>query len=102
MGALLDAVKWAKEGMGSGKPSLIVAETVKGRGVSFMEGTNEFHGRGPTLPPKENAEYPRAMEELKAAAEGLLPYKGVVLTEEVCINAMGELRVQENHLLGGV
>ncbi len=101
IGAIIEAVAWAKKGLGSGQPSMIVADTVKGKGVSFMENTNEFHGRAPTLPPKDDAEYPRAMEELKARAGGVLPYKGVVLTEEVCINALGELRVQENQLKGG-
>ena len=43
----------------------------------------------------------KVMGQLKARAGGVLPYKGVVLTEEVCINALGVLRVQENHLKGG-
>ena len=30
------------------KPSLIVAQTIKGKGVSFMEGKVEFHGKAPT------------------------------------------------------
>jgi transketolase len=42
-----------------GKPTVIIAHTVKGKGVSFMENNLEFHGRAPTL---EEAE--RALEEL--------------------------------------
>jgi transketolase len=31
-----------------GRPSAIVARTVKGRGVSFMENTHAYHGKAPT------------------------------------------------------
>lgn len=43
-----------------GRPSVIVARTVKGKGVSFFEGKAEYHGIAPT---KEERE--RALEELK-------------------------------------
>ena len=36
-----------------GKPSIIIARTIKGKGVSFMENVVDFHGRAPT---KEEAE----------------------------------------------
>ncbi|MBI2167341.1 MAG: transketolase [Candidatus Omnitrophica bacterium] len=42
-----------------GKPCMIIAHTVKGKGVSFMENNNHFHGVAPT---KEEAE--RALREL--------------------------------------
>ena len=45
-----------------GKPSLIIAHTVKGRGVSFMENAVEWHHRVPN-----DEEFARAMEELNAA-----------------------------------
>ena len=32
----------------AGKPSVIVARTVKGKGVSFMENNPDFHGKAPT------------------------------------------------------
>ncbi|MFZ5799985.1 MAG: transketolase [Candidatus Omnitrophota bacterium] len=41
-----------------GKPTIIIAHTIKGKGVSFMENVADFHGRSPT---KE--------EELKALKE---------------------------------
>jgi len=44
------------------KPTLIIANTVKGKGVSFMEGTLSFHGK----PPSEE-QYIRAMSELEQA-----------------------------------
>jgi transketolase len=42
------------------KPTLIVATTVKGKGVSFMEHNLDFHGRAPT--PEETE---KALEELE-------------------------------------
>ncbi len=51
-----------------GRPSMIVANTVKGKGVSFMENTNKWHGRVPN-----DAEFAAAFAELyrrKAELEG--------------------------------
>jgi transketolase len=45
-----------------GKPTLILAKTIKGKGVSFMENNNEFHGMAPN---KE--QYSAAMKELELA-----------------------------------
>ncbi len=42
-----------------GRPTIIIARTVKGKGVSFMEGVIGFHGRAPT---KEEAQ--KALKEL--------------------------------------
>ena len=44
----------------NGKPSIILADTVKGKGVSFMENTNKYHGKA-----IDDDEYRRAMAELK-------------------------------------
>jgi len=41
------------------KPTVIIARTVKGKGVSFMEGVVGFHGRAPTADEAE-----RALKEL--------------------------------------
>ena len=43
-----------------GKPTVIVANTVKGKGVSFMENNTGFHGAAPN-----DEEYKKAMEELQ-------------------------------------
>jgi transketolase len=43
-----------------GKPTMIVARTVKGKGVSFFEGKAEYHGLAPT-----HEELERALKELK-------------------------------------
>ncbi|MBI5416867.1 transketolase [Candidatus Poribacteria bacterium] len=42
-----------------GKPSIVIANTVKGKGVSFMEGQCKYHGTPPT---KEESE--KALKEL--------------------------------------
>ncbi len=55
---ILDAVKKAKSI--KGKPTLIIAHTVKGKGVSFMEGSLAFHGKAPS---KE--QYDQALYELE-------------------------------------
>lgn len=43
----------------AGRPSVIIAHTVKGKGVSFMEDQCDWHGRAPN-----DAEFERAMAEL--------------------------------------
>jgi transketolase len=49
-----------------GKPTMIVAKTVKGKGVSFMENNLKWHGS----PPSEE-EYEQAIAELDATLERL-------------------------------
>jgi transketolase len=48
-----------------GKPTAIVAHTVKGKGVSFMEGQHAFHGKAP-----DDAQLAEAIKELDAAGSG--------------------------------
>jgi transketolase len=45
----------------SGKPSVVIAKTVKGKGVSFMENNLEFHGMAPNAEQLE-----KALQELGA------------------------------------
>ena len=47
---------------GSGKPVALIAHTVKGKGVSFMEDDNNWHYRAPTA-----EEVGKAHEELGLA-----------------------------------
>ena len=42
------------------KPVCIIAKTIKGKGVSFMENKAEWHGKAPN-----EEQYKEAMEELK-------------------------------------
>ena len=44
------------------KPTIIIANTVKGKGVSFMEFNNEFHGKAPN-----DEELKKALEEIESA-----------------------------------
>ena len=44
-----------------GKPTCILAHTIKGKGVSFMENNPDWHGKAPN-----DGEYERAMTELEA------------------------------------
>jgi len=46
-----------------GKPTAIIAHTVKGKGVSFMEGTHEWHGK-----PISDEEYRAALADLAGGA----------------------------------
>jgi transketolase len=56
-GQIVAAVQHAESA--PGRPHVVVARTVKGKGVAFMENDNQWHGR----PPDRN-EYERAMREL--------------------------------------
>ncbi len=58
LAALDNAITQAKRN--NGKPSCIIANTVKGWGVSFMENRTEWHHKVPT-----REEYERAMRELE-------------------------------------
>ncbi|MCK5773285.1 MAG: transketolase, partial [Thermoplasmata archaeon] len=42
-----------------GKPTIIIANTVKGKGISFMEGSLKFHGKAPS-----DDELEQALKEL--------------------------------------
>lgn len=57
MRQILDAANHAKET--KGRPTVVIAHTIKGRGVSFMENNLAFHGKSPTAD-----ETRRALREL--------------------------------------
>ncbi len=56
---LIDAFDSAKQK--KGMPSVIIAKTIKGKGVSFMENQIEWHGKAPS-----EEEYNKALEELNS------------------------------------
>jgi transketolase len=58
--ALLDA--FARARATSGRPTMILARTIKGKGISFMEGRDGWHG----VPLKKGDEVQRALAELEA------------------------------------
>jgi transketolase len=53
MGAVVDALDRAEKL--KGKPTMIVARTIKGKGVSFFEGKVEYHGMAPSHEELETA-----------------------------------------------
>ena len=59
--ALIAAFGRAKENAGSRKPYVILAHTVKGKGISFMENNILWHYRTP-----QGEEYDAALKELEA------------------------------------
>ena len=60
MAAIIDALEEAVEV--KGKPVVIIADTIKGKGVSFMEGKKEWHGKAPS-----EEQLKQALEELQNA-----------------------------------
>ncbi|MGQ0812868.1 MAG: transketolase [Gemmatimonadota bacterium] len=59
LGAVMEGLDWAVSQDG---PTCLVAHTVKGKGVSFMEGENAYHGVAPT-----EEELAKALGELDGA-----------------------------------
>ena len=55
----MDAIVAALKAPVSGKPKFICCNTVKGKGVSFMENQASWHGTAPN-----DEQYQQAMEEL--------------------------------------
>ncbi len=55
---VVEALEQAK--LAKAQPTVIIAHTVKGKGVSFMENNPEFHGRAPTP-----VEMEKALQELE-------------------------------------
>ena len=47
------------------KPSVIIAKTIKGKGVSFMENKPEWHGKAPN-----EEQYNQAIQELEGKSNG--------------------------------
>ena len=56
MQAIMDVLKLP---MHPEKPRVIIADTVKGKGVSFMEGKTAWHGVAPS-----SEDYEKALKEL--------------------------------------
>jgi transketolase len=64
MDQIADAFKEARHTQGM--PTAIIAHTVKGKGVSFMENQVGWHGKAPN-----DEEYAVAMEDLRKEGEAL-------------------------------
>jgi len=63
MSAILDAIETAQATRG--KPTVIIAHTVKGKGVSFMEDKCDWHGKAP-----DDGQFSQAMAELGGSNGG--------------------------------
>ena len=64
---LLHALAWAKQANAvRAMPAVIVASTVKGKGVSFMEGDAGWHGKAPSAEQTQTA-----LREIQTVIEGL-------------------------------
>jgi transketolase len=59
MAQVISGLEWATS---QDRPACLIAHTVKGKGVSFMEGDNAWHGVAPS-----NEDLPRALAELQPA-----------------------------------
>jgi transketolase len=53
MEAIVEALEAAK--LHKGSPTIIIAHTIKGKGVSFMENVCEWHGKAPCQEEADNA-----------------------------------------------
>lgn len=63
MSEILEALSAAQET--KGKPSVIIARTVKGKGISFMENTSKWHSGAPS-----KAQFEQCLAELGCGREG--------------------------------
>ena len=71
---VLDGLDWAVE---QRRPACLIAHTVKGKGVSFMEGQNAYHGVAPSA-----EERTRALAELTAAAQASVTRESAAARKE--------------------
>lgn len=60
---ILAALDWARRA--EGQPAVVLAHTVKGKGVSFMEGKADWHGKAPA-----GEQIAKALTELAADEDG--------------------------------
>ena len=75
MAAVLGALQSAAAGDGSGRPAAVIAKTFKGRGVSFLEDKDGWHGK-----PLSPDELKRALAEL-GPHDDLRPFKATIPPE---------------------
>ena len=91
MAQILDAFKQAREV--KGKPTMIVAETIKGKDVSFMEGQAGWHGKAPNDEQTEQAlaELGALLAKQKAAAgQAATTAAGQTTAEQAATTAAGQ------------
>ena len=57
---VVNTLNYAKTLSDEGKNVIIISNTIKGKGVSFMENTAEWHGKAPNT-----EQYEKAMKEIE-------------------------------------
>jgi len=77
-----EAYTEAERFVGKGVPTLIIARTVKGKGVSFLENVNGWHGKALTKDQEE-----KAMEELNPVRSQVFPVQKPVAVEPAPVPA---------------
>lgn len=65
MAEVLTVMGKAKAALGNGKPVMVIMHSVMGKGVDFMEGTHEWHGKPPS-----DAQLERALAQLPPTPHG--------------------------------
>ena len=63
MGDIVDKLTWARNYNDTGRPVALICNTIKGKGVSFMENAVDWHGKSPN-----RQELDKALEELGLTA----------------------------------
>lgn len=82
---LINAFKRSKE---SKKPFVILAKTIKGKGVSFIENKNGWHGKS-----LNETELKKALQEIK---EEIMPKIEIIKPKEIKIKERGKKKVKFN------
>ena len=87
MEQVIAALEWATQ---LGEPTCIIAHTVKGKGVSFMEGENAYHGVAPSDDELARALAELAGEDPEEQHAHALASNGVLEKAEASIDAAAE------------
>ncbi len=77
-----------------GQPTAIIAKTIKGKDISFMENQASWHGTAPN-----DEQYAQAMEDLKKVGEVLMSEVKKIATRESYGNALAELGAEFDNLV---
>ncbi|HWS84886.1 MAG TPA: transketolase [Ktedonobacteraceae bacterium] len=92
-----DAYTQAEQFVGKGAPTVIIAKTVKGKGVSFLENVDGWHGKALN---KEQQE--KAMQELNAVRSQVFPVQKPPVAEPAPLPAKKPVDVPRYNLKDSV
>src|SRR5947209_9299615 len=77
-----NAYTQAEQFVGKGAPTIIIARTVKGKGVSFLENVDGWHGK-----PLNNEQQEKAIQELNAVRSQVFPVQKPPVAEPAPVPA---------------